>query len=80
MGLNIPESIFHTCLRHGMSADRVQQRAKVGGAFEGLADHQRRDEGRENVPRGIGGLGIVERRFDGRDLSPSADTVGHHVD
>src|SRR5262249_156975 len=76
--LNVPESVFYAGLGHLVPANAVHQRRKFRGCAEAFANYGRSNEVGNNVPGGIGGLGIVKWSFRSGDLAPAADSISDH--
>ena len=63
-----------------MTANSREKLLYLGGFFQFLADHERRDEIGNNVPSGIRCFRVIRRSLAGGDLSPAADAIGDHFD
>src|SRR6266852_8268371 len=74
----IPQRVFNATLGHFMAANPSHQGRKFRSFYYAPSDHGRSDEIGNHMPRGIGGLGVVGRRFGRCDLTPSAGAVGHN--
>ena len=57
----VPGGHFDRRFRHVVAADRAERREDIAGMREVVAEHERRDEVRDDVPGGPCGLGAVER-------------------
>ena len=75
LGFYIPEGVLHPSLGHVVASNSVQQLRYLGGAHEIFANDPRRNKVRNDVPSGVGGLGVVRRSLDGGHLSPPTDPV-----
>src|SRR2546430_10304956 len=78
LALDVPQRVLNPSLGHVMATNSVNQGGKFTSSRYVLSHDHRRNKVRDNVPCRVRGLGVVGRRFDSSDFSPSDQTVGDH--